>query len=539
MINWILRRKLMNKKRGYIANFIFVIKHANETGRNILPIFILLIPLGVAVPTIGAYIPKILLDIIEKQTLPQNLILTVCYLTVVIIGISLLNNHLSLLSDVNSKKLSRRFDCVFSEKVMSMNYEDIEGPKGRNAYQKAKNSLGHYGAYSYMKYLFDFFKNLVGIVVYCIIISKINILIVPAIIGVELFGGIFAMFIRQFENKLKKPKAVIDRKLNYITNTSKNFSAAKDIRVYKMKDFFIDAAMNYMAEKKRLIKKGQKYYAENDIFASLLSLIITGGSYAYLIYTLFHSDTSAGDVVLYIGIIVGFASWLDGAVDSIDSLLRANHAITDVREFLSISTDTDNDRRIAVSKNDYTEWEIEFINVSYKYAGSDTYALKNINLKINAKERLAILGYNGAGKTTLVKLMCGLYKASEGEIKLNDININSFYKNHYFTLFSLVFQDVRVLPESILSNITMKSKNQSNVVKAKESAESADLSNKINNLENGYDTVLMKSVNESATELSGGEAQKLVMSRALYKDAPFVILDEPTAALDPIAENEI
>lgn len=526
-------------KYSFLNNFIFIIKVVKEVKGSVFFPYIALTFIGVLLPTLNAYIPKILLDVIENYSYAFLIISIVCLITVLMVGLNILNIYLSKKTDNNSQKLSRKFDLIFAEKVMNMNFELFEGPVGRNAYQKAKTSLGHYGVYSYLNYLFQFVKNIIGIVVYCIIISKINIIIVPAIIGVEILGGIFAIFIRQFENKLKNPKAVADRKLNYITNISKSFSASKDVRIYVMQDFLVSIAQKFLNYKKGLVKKGQTYYAANDVFASFLSLVITGGGYAYLIYKLFVQNLSAGDVVLYMGVIIGFTSWLSGAVDSVDSLLRANHAICDVRNFLDVSNDDFNSMNESNSITEVGDCEIEFINVSYKYPNSSEFALKNINLKISPKEKIAIVGYNGAGKTTLINLLCGLYKPTEGIIKVNGEDISKYNQGDYFSLFSLVFQDIRILPESLMSNITMRVVEESDIIKAKECAEKAGIAQKIESLNSKYETKLMKNINKFATEFSGGEAQKLAMARALYKDAPIMVLDEPTAALDPIAENEI
>ncbi len=532
----------MHKKKAkfdFFENFRFVISTVFSAGRNILLSYFLLVPLGVIIPTVSSYIPKILLDLVEKNVFPQKMIFVVACLTFGMISLNFLHSRLSCFSDLNTKKISRKLDLLFAKKVMTMPYENMEGPTGRNAYQKAKNSLGHYGSYSYVNYMFELIKNILGIVVYSIIISQINIWFVPIIIGVEILGGIVAAIIRKYENKLKNRRALIDREINYISNAAKSFSAAKDIRLYSMQNFFMEKTKNLLLKKKELVAKGQKYYAQNDVFASLLIALITGGTYIYLVYNLLKNDLTTGDIVLYVGVITGFASWLEGAADSFDSLMRANHAISDVRSFLCIAEDECMRTGIRITGKDFEKWEIEFENVSYQYTGSQSYALKNVSFKISNGERLAIVGYNGAGKTTIIKLMCGLYNATEGNIKLNGVNINQYNKADYFKLFSLVFQDIRVLPESIKANITSTKNRNIELEKIYKNLQDVGLYERISVLEQGIETKLMKNINFEAAEFSGGENQKLVMARALYKDSPFVILDEPTAALDPVAENEL
>ena len=184
--------------------------------------------------------------------------------------------------------------------------------------------------------------------------------------------------------------------------------------------------------------------------------------------------------------------------------------------------------------------DIELNNVSFKYASSDgeKCALKNVNLKIGKGEKLAIVGANGAGKTTLVKLMCGFYYPSEGEIKLNGHAIADYNIEDYYSLFSAVFQDIYLLPVTIAEFVSSSEK-EIDRDRVMDVIRQAGLTDKIASLPNGIDSRLMKGVFDDSIEMSGGEKQKLMLARALYKDAPVIVLDEPTAALDPIAENEL
>ena len=183
--------------------------------------------------------------------------------------------------------------------------------------------------------------------------------------------------------------------------------------------------------------------------------------------------------------------------------------------------------------------DIELRNIYYKYPGAEDYTIKNINLHIKKGEKLALVGVNGAGKTTLVKLICGLYTPTKGEIYINGKKSSSYNRDEYYTLFSVVFQDIHLLPVSIEKNISLQLEEEINSEKVDKVIKMSGLMEKVKSLEKGKDTLLVKSVYKEAIELSGGEMQKLMLARALYKNGPIIILDEPTAALDPIAENEI
>lgn len=182
-------------------------------------------------------------------------------------------------------------------------------------------------------------------------------------------------------------------------------------------------------------------------------------------------------------------------------------------------------------------FDIEFKNVSFKYPGSDYYALKNINLKIDNGTKLAIVGRNGSGKTTLVKLMCRFYDVTKGEILINGVNIKDYTQESIMQLYSVVFQDFKMFSLPLYQNLS--GNDSINIKKLSECLEQANIKARVEKLPNKEHTYLYKDIDENGVEISGGEAQKLALARALYKDAPIVVLDEPTAALDPLAENDM
>lgn len=183
------------------------------------------------------------------------------------------------------------------------------------------------------------------------------------------------------------------------------------------------------------------------------------------------------------------------------------------------------------------EFEIEFKNVSFKYPNAEDYALKNINIKINNGEKLAIVGRNGSGKTTFIKLLCRLYDATEGEILINDVNIKEYNKESIKNLYSVVFQDFAIFSTTLAQNISANDKYDHE--KLFDVLDKANIKDRVLKMDKKEQTHISKDIDKFGIEISGGESQKVALARALYKDSPIVILDEPTAALDPLAENEI
>ncbi|MCL2284955.1 MAG: ABC transporter ATP-binding protein/permease, partial [Firmicutes bacterium] len=241
---------------------------------------------------------------------------------------------------------------------------------------------------------------------------------------------------------------------------------------------------------------------------------------------------------LFMGAIAAFSGWLGGIAGNINTLKRANVDANDLRAFFEFTNRMDpaNPASIADLGRDIS---IEFRNVSFRYSGSLPYVLKNLNFVIGAKEKAALVGVNGAGKTTIVKLLCGFYKATSGEILFNNRNIDEFKREDLYGLFSAVFQDMCILPFSVAENITFQRKEEQDKDHIWNCLEAAGIKDVVMANSKGLDASMTKIIDEDGLILSGGQQQKLTIARALYKDAPVLILDEPTAALDPIAESEV
>ena len=300
-----------------------------------------------------------------------------------------------------------------------------------------------------------------------------------------------------------------------------------------------------------------KYYATNDnIFgiggpyhklckgkmgllhtvAGTVSQIFIGVIYLYVCLKAYAGAFSVGSITQYVG---AFAMLFSSFKNAFDNIARAmNNA-----EYLKLTfdfLDTPNamyQGTLTTEKRSDKQYEVEFRNVSFKYPGSKTYALRNVSMKFRVGSRLAVVGMNGSGKTTFIKLLCRLYDPTEGEILLNGINIRKYNYADYISIFSVVFQDFQLLSLPLGQNVAVSTEYDADRVT--DCLKKAGFEEKLKEMPQGLETYLYKDFKEDGVTVSGGEAQKIAIARALYKDAPFIILDEPTAALDPIAEAEI
>ena len=251
-----------------------------------------------------------------------------------------------------------------------------------------------------------------------------------------------------------------------------------------------------------------------------------------------NNEITVAQFLLYFSAVEGFSTLVTGVMTQLNVLKKQSLDLCVVREVLDYPEAfkfEDGQDLVVTSEQEYT---IELKNVSFRYPGKDKNILTNINLTIKPNEKIAIVGLNGAGKTTLVKLICGYYDPTEGEILLNGVNIKTFNREHYYKMFSAVFQNFSLLAGSVATNVAQTEDNINyDLVYA--CIDKAGLKAKIESLPLKYESKLNREVYEDATNLSGGELQRLMLARALYKDAPIIVLDEPTSALDPIAEADI
>lgn len=320
-----------------------------------------------------------------------------------------------------------------------------------------------------------------------------------------------------------------------IWDDSLNVQNGKDIRLYKMQDLIYGWHTKIVKESNALVSRAYTYEAVGNGCIAMLCQVFAAVTFIYTGLGVLEGMISIGEVVLYTGTIATMTDRINETIGIYNYMAHQFAYLGDFEEFIN-SPSMNYDGTLPVEKRDDYIYELEFRNVSFKYPDTEIYALKDVNLKLKIGKRLAIVGQNGAGKTTLIKLLCRLYEPTEGEILLNGVNIDFYDYEEYTSLFSVVFQDFRLFALALDENIagsTEVNEEQCwkvlNDVGMKETVESWPLKEH---------TLLYKNLGEGIN-VSGGEAQKIAIARALYKDAPVVIMDEPTAALDPIAEAEI
>lgn len=323
---------------------------------------------------------------------------------------------------------------------------------------------------------------------------------------------------------------------NRIDEAMDCYNMGKDVRLYRQ-DKLIMKIKNYAFDlhKKAFRTMESKRYKIN-MPLTFTGILLEAIIYVFVCVYALLGTFGIGSIVKY----VGFVETITGCITSYFAVFAdIKYNTPFVEDYLAYFDIPQKmyQGSLTVEKRDDNEYYVEFKDVSFKYPGSDTYALRHVNMKFKVGEKLAVVGMNGSGKTTFIKLMYRLYDPTEGEILLNGVNIKKYDYDEYLAMFSVVFQDFKLFSFTLGENVASGSDyDDDEVVSA---LNQSGFGERLTTMPNGIKTSLYKDFDKNGVEVSGGEAQKIALARALYKNAPFIILDEPTAALDPMAEYEI
>lgn len=329
--------------------------------------------------------------------------------------------------------------------------------------------------------------------------------------------------------------AELDRIFYSFIDILGDYKTGKEIRLYKEQNLIDNiTTQKILTDGEITLRKISMRTAKSSSFIAILGALVGFGVYLFIGVKGLFGLFGIGSLVLYCG---SFMQIISGIMMFANTLGKLKEILSLARDYFKIleaeSTMIYGNRELDLTNG----FEIEFNNVSFKYPKSDIYALKQINLKISNGEKLAVVGRNGSGKTTFIKLLCRLYDVDEGEILINGINIKEYTRDSLNKLNSIVFQDYKILSLTVADNISANDECDKDMLNS--ALDKANIKDRIEAMPQKEKTYLYKDLDKSGVEISGGEAQKLALARALYKDSPIVILDEPTAALDPIAENDI
>lgn len=526
-------------KKNYFKTLKHQMKDVFECHKGLFILCIIYTLLQGVVPIIGAIFPKYIINGIQNNLELEKLLQYVLILSgglIIFSSVATYIQHYSwaLCLDVRMKQFSK-----IARFILNVDYPNIEDPDFEDLCDKSSRTLssdgdGYQGT---LEYLFISFATILSMCLYIYIISLLN----PLILLFVFLGGAVSILVsklsKEYSYKQKGERERCLRRATYFRQTTQDFSKAKDIRLYAFKDRLLKAFNLEIFGVVRVLKKIAKRsfgYAFLELIATLLQ---EGIAYYLLIKALVDGKILLGDFTMYLSAIIGLSGVLKLLANRIGSILEWLSYTKDYYDMVEDKTYITNGEGLKAIQGGTLE--IEFRNVSFKYPKTDKYILKNFNFTIKKGEKLAIVGANGAGKSTIVKLITGLFEPTEGEILVNGISMLKFSRNEYYKMFSAVFQEINTFAFNIAENISMDDASQTNYDKVMDCLCRVGLDEKVQSLEKGLDTTMLKIIDEQGVEFSGGQNQKLAIARALYENSNCIILDEPTAALDALAEAEI
>ncbi len=513
--------------------------------------YTILLIMSAFLSSIVGYVPiyfsaKVIDSLIAKAPV-ETVILYVALTVGIVFAVNLTNTYISSEKSAASSAMWRNEDWSYSEKAMQMAYGSIEDPEvTRLRYRIRRESQTGHNLYYLYQHIEQFAGQVTKITAStALTVSFFALPSVPVCFKLAIVAGLaitlmFQLYATKKTNALDRDFMALSVDMNIIAehflSYIEHYGAGKDIRLYDMGKF---VGGSYLALDQDYWERGLKNSYIKAAWAlpvAMLNTVLKFGIYAVLICAALQGGITTGSIARYVACIMMLAENLLSAAKTIQSAFDNNHYLKRYFSYFDIPNNM-YQGSLTVEKRDDVEYYVEFRNVSFRYPNTDSYALRNIDLRFRIGEKLAIVGMNGSGKTTFIKLLCRLYDPTEGEILLNGVNIQKYDYDEYMSIFSVVFQDFSLfafqLGEIVASSRSFdEDRVRSCLIKA-------NFGSRLDEMPEGVHTYLYKGYDRSGMEISGGEAQKIALARALYKDSPFILLDEPTAALDPVSEYEV
>ena len=523
--------------------------------------FILCAAAKAASPYAVIWLSARLIDELSTLRRPEILGRWVLWIVTVSAAAELLKAVLERWKNVQSELFDRQKEVLYTEKFLQMDYSDCDSQKTRDLFSQIQQNTNWSGwGFSHLKmYCTQTVQGITGILGAAVLTVSLFTQKVPSsagrltilnhplflagllllIVAFTCLGPVLVGRANSVWNTLAEKVRFGNRLFNYFAFLQPGKKEEDmDRRMYRQSELaeHYVSTVNIFGVGSPVAKASQTIVGPSKALAAALSALLSGIVYVFVCLKAQGGAFGVGSVTQYVSAVTTFsgnAALLLNTVSHMQAnaeFLRIIYTFFDIPDAMyqgSLTTEKRTDRR----------YNVEFKDVSFKYPGSDIWALRHVNMKFKVGRRLALVGENGSGKTTFIKLLCRLYDPQEGQILLNGIDIRKYRYDDYMGIFSVVFQDFQLLDQPLGSNVAGRVTYDRE--RAKKALLDAGFGERLAAMEKGLDTMLYKELTEDGVELSGGEAQKIAIARALYKDAPFIILDEPTAALDPIAEAEI
>lgn len=444
------------------------------------------------------------------------------------------------------------FDRVFvrigiindlTRKYCTTDYLHMEQPAFTAAADRAYNICGSNGgpAEGIWNTLVVLLTKLINFTVFLLLLVRLNAVLLAVTVTGALFSYLSRLAVQRWRNRQKAQEDRLVHQLFYFEERTKDARLAKDAHVFGLRAWLTELYDGAMRLLDGLHARLQARYLATDIFDEVLCLTRNGLAYYWLLRLVLAGELDAAGFLLLFGAVSGLGDWLLDLFFHLEDLSEKSRQLSQLREWLDTPEEYLTEGGAPIPRSADGQYTIQLQDVSFRYPGAEHDTIRHLDLTLATGESLAIVGLNGAGKTTLIKLLCGFLDPTEGAVLLNGQDIRTLNRRQYYELFGAVFQKVSVLPATVAENVSQQTAEKGAIDRHRvaDCLRRAGLEKTVAALPDGMDTFLGRDVYLEAAQLSGGQEQRLMLARALYKDAPITVLDEPTAALDPLAESDL
>jgi len=534
-------KKTPKPKYNLWQNTGFMLRTSRKYAKSVFPLCIVLALLSAGKSVAELLIAPAILNKIELSASLGSVVFTIAAFALVLMLLSGLRSYV----DTNALfgRIAVRSQGIYlsiSRKYAETSYPNLLNTDFLALGEKASAACAGNSESSEAIWttLTDLMTSCIGFIVYLALLTNLNLWLAALVAATTAVSYFASKRINEWGYLHRSEELELTKRIEYANKTATSREFAKDIRMFGLRGWLEDLWGSTMRLYSAFCAKRERKYIWANIIDIVLTFLRNGIAYAFLIGITVKNGLPASQFLLYFAALSGFAQWVVEILDKLSVMHKQSLDISTIREFLDWDEpfDLNGGERIAFEPN--KQYEIRLDNVSFRYPKADKDTLSHINLTVHPGEKLAIVGLNGAGKTTLVKLVCGFLDPTEGRILLNGEDIRKFNRNDYYALFSAVFQEFSVLDVTVKENVA-QCVDGIDETRVWQCIDKAGLTEKIKSLPKGIETHLGRRVFKDGVEFSGGQTQRLMLARALYKNAPILVLDEPTAALDPIAENDI
>ncbi len=541
--------------REHLRNAAKVLKKIHELDKYYFPLFFIVHLLHVVCNYMSVILTAYILDGLSEGKAFEEIFRFTAIFVITMFVLRIIESGINFRMGAEQNVIFKRYHSSTEQKMLEMDFAKVNGPEcealRRRVERDMNYSAGLYSVFQLANRIIFCTLNLIGAIVVgypavklmftsgqIVLLPIVLLIAIISIASTKLHNKLAAEFTQIISTGYDDPSLPITMGWTFAENSQEyKYQNGKDIRIYNGYKMFKKYALDNWNEpgNKAIQNKIKRNEGGQGFFYVVAGRVLDGGSYLMMAILALAGKVSIGNVVKYAGCIMSLFGEIDKLVKIVPNFFLQARKHMSTLELLEIN-DEMYKGSLPVEKRSDGQYRIEFRNVSFCYPGTEQYALKNFSMELKIGEKLAIVGMNGSGKTTMIKLLCRLYDPQEGEILLNGVDIRKFRQEEYCRLFSVVFQDFQLFSFPLGENVAASSEYDRK--KVEKCLTDAGLGERLERLEAGADTYLYKDY-EDGVEISGGEAQKIAIARAVYKDAPFILLDEPTAALDPLSEYEI